>query len=210
VPALAAGGGLLRAIDRGADSASRVSGIALVYLGGAGAATLVVSSGRQPLGYDLFVILLTAVHYHYAGLALVLSTALAARRLGDGTARAGAWLVAGGVPLVASGIALTKAGGGDVFEGVAAVIMAASGLLAAAIHGRLALAGDVPAPARVAFGLAAFGLAIGMPLAALYGLRVFGSTAFLDLTAMGAVHGTANALGVGVAALVGWARVTRR
>jgi hypothetical protein len=177
----------------------------LIYLAIGGAWAVSDRLGFRPLGFDPVIVLLTAIHFHYAGFALPLVTGLAARRLDGGTARlAGAGVIAG-VPLVAVGITATQLKAGPWIECLAAWVLAAAGVLSASLHLRLAL---VPAEARrvrFLWAVAAVSLAGSMVLAAMYGSRFYAPLPWLDIPWMRAFHGTANALGFGLAGLLAWA-----
>lgn len=176
----------------------------LVYLAVGGGWTFLARAGIRPMGFAPVIVLLTAVHFHFAGFALPLLTSLAGRALGGIWSRAAALGVIAGVPLVAVGITASQQGLGPVVEGVAAVVTAGAGLLAAALHLRLAAQRSRPTPVRALWLLTGLSLAGGMTLAALYGLRSWVSVSWLDIPWMWALHGTANSLGVGVAGLLSW------
>lgn len=162
--------------------------------------------GVRPLGFAPDIVLLTAIHFHYAGFALPIATGLAGRRLSGLPVRLAAAGVIAGVPFVAVGITATQLGRPVVVEAVAASVLAVAGVLCAWSHldlmGRSA--GEVPVPARLLWGAAALSLLFGMMLAALYGARYFLPIGWLDIPWMRALHGTANAVGFGVVALAGW------
>lgn len=187
---------------------------AFVYAAvGAGWAVL-DRAGLRPLGFDPLIVLLTALHFHYAGFALTFTTGLAARELGGRAAAVISAFVIAGLPLVAHGITATQLGFDVRLEAGAAVAMALGGLLSAGLHLRLALRSDLPrfgfvSLARTNFALAGLCLAGSMVLAALYGLRFFPGVPGLELGWMWAVHGSANALGFALPALLGWRLLSR-
>lgn len=158
----------------------------------------------HPLRFAPIIVLLTAVHFHYAGFALPLLTGLAGRELGGTASRAAALGVIAGVPLVATGITASQLGAGPLLEFLAAWITALAGLLTAWLLLRLALQSARPPLARILWGIAAVSLAGGMLLAALYGSRSFAPAAWLDYPRMWVLHGTANALGFGLCGLAAW------
>ncbi|HEX2163709.1 MAG TPA: hypothetical protein VHM02_07155, partial [Thermoanaerobaculia bacterium] len=112
------------------------------------------------------------------------------------------------VPLVATGITATQLGLGVAVEAVASVLMAAGGALAAALHLRLAADAAAPAAARLLWAAGGVSLVLGMALAALYGLR-FVHPWRLDLGWMQVSHGPLNAIGFGLATLLGWRAALR-
>jgi len=161
------------------------------------------------MGFALPIVLLTAVHFHYAGFALPLLTGLAGRTLGDGLlTRAAASGVIAGVPMVAVGITGSQLGLGPLLEGVAAVVTACAELLTAALYLRLAFQRSWSGAVRALWSLTTLALAGGMILAALYGLRTWVSVPWLDLPWMWALHGTANSLGFALAGLIAWTKIT--
>lgn len=178
----------------------------LVYLAAGGGWTVLAWGGLRPLGFAAPIVLLTAVHFHYAGFALPLLTGLAGQALPRGIwTRAAALGVIAGVPLVAAGITASQLGAGPAIEGAAAVVTAVAGLLTAGLYLRLVIAPGRSAAVRILWGLSALSLTGGMILAALYGLRTWISISWLDLPWMWALHGTANSIGFAIPGLTAWA-----
>ncbi len=178
-----------------------------------GAAWLAASrAGVEPMGFREPFVLLTAVHFHFAGLAATVIVGLAGRRLR-------AWnskilplylvLAAGvvlGVPLLAAGIAShTK------FEVVAALILAFS------LGGfcLFALFAVVPRldgwPARILLGLALLAAVWSMHYAGHYAAGVARGVIppKYSLPKMASVHGLLNALGFSLCGLLGWLAAER-
>jgi hypothetical protein len=181
-----------------------VRDVATAYLA-VGAGWAVVSRlGLRPLGFEDPIVLLTAIHFHHAGFVLpVLAAALAEER-GSRLADVVALVVVVAVPLVALGITATQLGAPLGFERVGSWLLTLAALGVALGHARLALDRQFVAPARVAWAVATLALALGMTLAALYAARSAVGPPALDLPAMRALHGTANALGFALPALLGW------
>jgi hypothetical protein len=127
--------------------------------------------GFRPLDFDPVIVLLTAIHFHYAGFALPLVTGLAARRLDSGTARLAAAGVIAGVPLVAIGITSTQLKAGPLIESLAAWVLAAAGILTASLHLRLAFGPGRPL-VRFLWAVAAVSLVGSMVLAAIVRIAV--------------------------------------
>lgn len=162
--------------------------------------------GWRPLGFSEDIVLLTAVHFHYAGLVLplVAGEARSARRESR-LAGASEWGVVTGVPLVAIGITTAQLGVAPGVEMLAAAGLGVSGLLVAAVHAGMVREPQWPGCARAAWAVASAALAFGMTLAMIYGARDFVRPwPWLDLPWMRALHGTANALGFSLCALLGW------
>jgi hypothetical protein len=160
--------------------------------------------GLRPLGFGDTIVLLTAVHFHYAGFALLMLAGLTGRRL-----RAGApltWsifrLVAAGmiagVPLVALGISFSR-----VLEILAVLLLVASVLVLAL----LTLGAVVPQvarrDARALLAISALASIVTMLLAAGY---AGGSVVGLALTIpqMVLAHGVVNAFGLVLCGLLAW------
>jgi YndJ-like protein len=166
-------------------------------------------AGIRPLGFDDVIVLLTAIHFHYAGLVLPILTGRVGRLLAGKIATAACLGVLAGVPLTAAGISATQLGWGSALEVGAACLTAAAGALTALLCLRLAL---TPHARRLACGLGVRGLwamaggalLFSMVLAALYGLRTVIEVSWLDIPWMRVLHGTANAFGFAAAGLCAW------
>ena len=157
----------------------------------------------QPLGFDPVIVLLTAAHFHYAGLLLPLLTGLVIQDRPSRLAGAIGWLVVGGVPLVAIGLTASQFGVPHWLEQLAVVVMIAGGMGSAYLH--LIVAGYGPhRNARKLFFLGSACLLSGMLLALAYNFRALLPWPFLDIPHMYALHGTLNTIGVGVLLLGGW------
>lgn len=178
--------------------------VGLVYLVVGGGWATLHRFGLRPLGFDPAIVLMTALHFHFAGCALPILAGAAGRAQPGPLNRWAALGVCASVPLVAIGITATQLGWGLWLESLAALVMAASGLGVALAYARLAHQSPYPARARVCWGLAASALTLAMLLAALYALRAYLHLPWLSLPFMWAIHGTANAFGLGFLGLLGW------
>ena len=176
----------------------------LIFLAVGGVWAVLARFGARPLRFDPVIVLLTAIHFHYAGFVLPLLTGLAGRRLKGGLNRLAATGVMAGVPLTALGITATQSGFTHAFESLAALLTALAGWLTAVMHFRLAAQSGAARRVRVLWLVTALSLTFGMALAALYGLRFYIPAAWPDIPWMIALHGTANALGMGLCGLTGW------
>ena len=206
-----------------------VAACGMVYLAIGGGWALADRAGIRPLGFDPAIVLLTAVHFHYAGFALPILTALAidalhkpeaparetpsTRQTAVSLAGASGLCIALGVvasvPLVAVGITATQLGYSPLAELIAAWCMSLSGLGVAWLYLRLAFRPTTPRIARELWSFGALFLACGMLLSILYGSRWLVPLPWLDIPLMRALHGTANALGFTVPALAGWCALRR-
>jgi hypothetical protein len=202
--------GLMRGWDsRRGPLAEFAVAAGLTFLAIGGGWALLDRAGIRPLGFEPEIVLLTGIHFHYAGFALPILTALASnsplrRRSGGILERATILGVISSVPLVAVGITVTKLGYPSWMELVAAWCMSLSGLGVAWLYMRLAFG---PLTRRVSRELWAAGsllLACGMVLSLIYGSRSLLPPLWLDIPWMRALHGMANAIGFVIPCLIGW------
>lgn len=154
--------------------------------------------GARPFGFDPTIILLTAVHFHFAGFVLPLAGALTYRR------RPARWLEIA-LGLVVVGIPTTAVG----FFGLPIVNWSGSMLVATGGFGigaatLLSAGGSVSRVARGLLVLAGASLLVAMPLAAIYATGTLTGTAWLDMSTMARIHGSLNALGFAVPVIVAW------
>jgi hypothetical protein len=197
--------GLMRLFDHGMrDAAELCIDVSLLLLPIGGFWLAMARFGVRPLGFGDTIVLLTAVHFHYAGFALLMLAGLAGRRL-----RAGAPVVLGsfrlaaagliaGVPLVALGITFSR-----VLE-IGAVLLLASSVLAFALLNLLAVVRLLARrAARVLLAISALASVATMLLAAGY---AGGSIVGLALTIpqMVVAHGAVNAFGLVLCGLLAW------
>jgi hypothetical protein len=160
-------------------------------------------SGHELFGFGLTILRLTVPHFHYAGFAAALISALVSRAARPGPlATAAAWCVPAGTAAVFAGYFA-----GDAAELAGAVILTA-GMW---ITGWLTWHHIRPAARRLAkplFGTAAAVLAVTMALALDYAAGEALGVPHLSLTWMAATHGVLNAAGFTVCALVAWRLTT--
>ena len=161
--------------------------------------------GFQPLGFQATIVLLTAVHFHYAGF-LLLSIADRLIQTGERTRyKSLDLLLVVGVPLVALGITMTDLDGPQWVETSAATVMALGGIWVALEHLLLAIK-NADTITSLSWILGSICLLSGMILAIAYGWRHYYPIDFLNIPWMYAVHGSLNFLGVGIFLLYGWYR----
>lgn len=181
-----------------------VLALAMIYSSVGGVWTLCDRAGWMPFGFDREIGLLTAIHFHYAGLALPLLSGLAARELQTQGSRITAWATVVAVPALAVGITAAHLGAPDVIETLAAAMMAGAAIATAWQYGQLAARPHTPYYSRLLWTVGALVLATAMLPAILYGARAYLPIAWLDIPLMRAVHGAANAFGFTLPALLGW------
>lgn len=181
--------------------------LSLVYVAVGGGWAVLDRAGIRPLDFEPIIVLLTAVHFHYAGFLLPLTTGLAASRSGPRLQGAVAVGVLAGVPLVAVGISTTQLGLSPLAECLAALWLVAAASLTAWLHLQLTWDSRWSRSARLLWGSAGATLLASMGMAAMYGLRAYlpaDVITWLDIPTMQAIHGTGNALGFGLCAVLGW------
>jgi energy-converting hydrogenase Eha subunit A len=201
--------GLIRVWRRGLRPRDEVClDAGLIFLAVGGAWAVSDRLGFRPLDFESVIVLLTAIHFHYAGFILPIVTGLAIQHVRGRMANwAGAGVIAA-VPLVAVGITATQLQLGPQIECLAAWLMAVSGGLAAWLHIRLAMQPVWPSPVRGLWAISTVSLFASMILAAMYGSRFYLPLAWLDIPKMRGLHGTANAIGFAFADLLAWSLAT--
>lgn len=161
--------------------------------------------GMQPAGFHEPIVLLTAVHFHYAGLMAATLAGLAASsmrapsslRIALSCAVVGpgllglAFLVGPKMKLAAVGL-IAIGEFGIAFANFRIGLTAAGG-----IGGRLLLAGSV----CVIFGMA---------LAGIWAVGEYPLHAFVNLVQMARYHGVLNSVGFGLCSLSGWTLLRRK
>jgi hypothetical protein len=167
-----------------------------------GAAALVLYHLGLTLWFSPVIVLLTAVHFHYAGFVLPVTTGLVGRCAdADGALyRPLAGVVAVGPAIIAVGISFSP-----VVELLAVGVFTAA---VAVLGGYIALriAPTRRRPQAVLLAASALALPVSMLLALAYGVTSFTGRGFagLSISRMVSLHGTLNAFGFGLLATVGW------
>ena len=198
--------GLSRLLPRGVRSAEEICiDAGLLYLPVGGAWLVLSRLGANPLGFGDTIVLLTAVHFHYAGFAAPILAGMAGRALrpSQRAARRAFRLVALGVvagpPLLAAGITFSRA-----LETAAALLLAAS-LIGLAGITALAVLSQMGSRLVQALLLVSAGASVGaMGFAIVYGLGALTGLRLLGIPQMVALHGWANALGFALCGLLAW------
>jgi YndJ-like protein len=170
-----------------------------------GCAWLVASSyGLNPMGFQEPIVLLTAVHFHFAGFAapLLARAAFAAvRKMAAPTQNIFKTVAAGviaGPGMLAAGFVI-----GPRLKLAAALLLVASEIGLALFF--LAAAQSMrPRVAQLLVTLSAASVLFAMVFAAVWAIGEFPLQPFVHLAQMAKFHGTANALGFTVCGLLGW------
>ena len=152
--------------------------------------------GVQPFGFAPLIVLLTAVHFTFAGFALVLVGALLVAE------RPARWL-GPAIAILVSGMPVTAVG----FFGVRPAVLIGALLVAAGGMGigralLRSVRGSDGLP-RLLRGIAGLTLLASMPLAALYAAGDVLGIPWLDIPMMARTHGAMNVLGFALPAVVG-------
>ena len=208
VTALVALGGMFR-LRAGARTVAEVClDAGLVYLAVGGAWAVISRAGLRPLGFPDVIVLMTAVHFHYAGFALPLLAGSVTRALGGTLASLAGLGVVAGVPLVAAGITDAQLAGGlfgpHRLELVASGLLAASAALVGLLQVRLAIRAGRPVLVRTLLAISGLAVLGPMALAGLYATGAAAGVAWVDFEAMARYHGAVNALGFALPGLLAW------
>lgn len=182
--------GLALEVIREKTSHKLATQLAFIFLPVAAAWMFADRIGWQPLSFDPLIVLLTGVHFHYAGFALALITALLPK---DHWKR---WISLGllpGVAGVAVGISSTQLSGPPWIETVGVTLMVAVAIALA--FRQMAFARSRPLQEGLLLSLGAIALMAGMTLAFLYGWRFQHQWPWLNMPFMYATHGVLNSLG---------------
>ncbi len=197
--------GLWRMFRGGLASLDTACGaVAKIYLLVGGAWLVASRAGLRPMGFQEPIVLLTAVHFHYAGFAaplLAQATGRALRASSRGLRavfRLSATGVVAGPALLAVGFVL----GRHMKLGAALILVLSQIGLAVCILGVL------PTTARlgrkVLLAISAGSVVFAMALSAVWAVGEYLLHGFIHLDAMARIHGTANALGFTLCGLLGW------
>lgn len=199
--------GLVRFLPRGATRAEEVTiDAGLIYLVIGGGWFVFSRYGLQPLGFGDTIVLLTAIHFHYAGFAAPILVGLAGRTLSDTDVRARRllWMsclaVITGTPLVAAGITFSP---GLALAG-ASLISVGLWLLAALVVWRVLSNLPTHAGARIMLFISSATSCVAMVLACLYAYSIVAERLILSIPQMAMFHGVANALGFSLCGLIAW------
>lgn len=201
--------GLLRLLSRRSLRADELCiDAGLLYLPVGAAWMLFNRLGYGPLGFGETIVILTAVHFHYAGFAAPILAGLAGRQIAS--TRPALWplfrLVAigviAGIAMVATGITLARYT--PVVEVAAALLFAAS-MMALALLMLLAVVPTMRGRlAQALLIVSAASLVVTMLLAATYAMGSFVGMPLIGIPRMVQLHGWLNAVGFALCGLLGW------
>ncbi|MFC6756660.1 MULTISPECIES: YndJ family protein [Haloarcula] len=192
---------LVRTLDRGGLALPETAidaGLAYVSVG---AVALLLYHLNTTFWFGSTIILLTAVHFHYAGFVLPVVTGLTGR---SGHLDSTRWQALVGVILLGPAIIAV----GISFSPLVEVVAVGGFTVAVALFGWYVLVCIAPTRPRgqaVLLGASAVALPVSMALALGYGVSTFsGLDLGLDIATMVALHGSLNAFGFALGGLVGW------
>lgn len=166
-----------------------------------GAGWLVASRlGATPMGFGEPIVILTAVHFHYAGFTTMLLVGLAGRALQPLTPallRPVAWGAMLGPPLLAAGITLSPRLEAVAAAVVVATLLGLSLLVAIVLRPRMA-----PGWSRWLLTISAASPLVSMTWAASYALLELQGRQTIGVLEMARIHGVFNAFGFGLCGLL--------
>jgi hypothetical protein len=185
---------------------SACAALAFIYIAVGGAWLVASRLGLTPIGFQEPIVLLTAVHFHYAGFAAPLLARSAGRALpvrsGGGAMAA---LFRGIVTAVLLGPGILAAGFvvGPRVKLLAAIILATAEI-GLAISFLFALRKIQSDAAKVLIAISALSVIFSMAMAGLWAVGEYPLQPFVHLAEMARLHGTANAFGFTLCGLLGW------
>jgi hypothetical protein len=198
--------GLLRLRQSGVRRVDELCLNAAIIYWPVGCLWLVISRlGMNPLGFSDDIVLLTAVHFHYAGFAALTMLGMTGRFAEGMLYRVTGWGTITGIPFLALGITFSPS-----LECAAALLLASSLVSAAGITAFVVLPRVAHRTARVMLAASAASVVAAMLLAGIYALGRYNGRDWLDIPKMAAMHGAINAVGFSLCGLVGWNLVEPR
>ena len=203
--------GLARLTSRGFRQLEELSiDAGLFYLPVAGAWLVIYRLGVQPFGYGEIIILLTVVHFHFAGFATPIIAGMSGRVLaGRNYPRkvfaVVIFAVVAAMPLVAAGITFSPWIG---FVG-ALLLTVGLALLAVLTIGWVGPAISL-AKWRALLLIGALSSCAAMVLACLYAYSLATNTLILTIPTMAMTHGLLNAFGFVTCSLFAWSQIAPR
>jgi hypothetical protein len=182
----------------------------LLFLPVGGVWMIVHRLGIQLLGFGETIILLTAVHFHFAAYAAPILAGLAGRRLGPFSSAGRVFRlvpigIVAGTPLVAAGISFSP-----VMALVGTVLISLGLLLLSILVLGWILPAIEPAAGRVLLLISSVSCLPAMGLACAYAYSIVFQELIIDIPQMAMTHGVANAFGFSLCGLMGWCMVMER
>jgi YndJ-like protein len=183
----------------------------LLYLPVAGGWLIVYRLGVQPFDYGETIILLTVVHFHFAGFAAPIIAGLTGKALATTNHQPGklyaflVFAVVVAMPLVAAGISFSPS------IGLAGTLLLSTGLVMLAVLtiGRVLRLVTLWS-ARLLLLIAALSSCTAMVLACLYSYSLVAHVLILRIPTMAMTHGLLNAFGFATCSLLAWSVVNTK
>jgi hypothetical protein len=162
--------------------------------------------GLQPVGFQEPIVLLTAVHFHFAGFLSAVLAGLTYERLSQTRWSKPLSMALTGVVVGPGLLGLAFLVGPKVkLAAVILIVVGQVGLASGMV--RVAL-GNVNPVGRALLLFSSGCVVAGMALAASWALGEYPLQSFVELGRMERIHGTLNAIGFGICGLIGWSSVT--
>lgn len=204
--------GLTRLISRGLYPLQESSiDAGLLYLPVGGVWLVVYRLGVQPFDYGETIILLTVVHFHFAGFAAPIIAGMTGRMLASRNhSPAKTYLftvvaIVAAMPLVAAGITFSP------WLGLLGTLLLSFGLVLLAV---LTVSRVIPAipltHTRVLLLIAALSSCTAMVLACLYAYSLVAHVVILRIPTMALTHGLLNAFGFATCSLLAWCTLSAK
>jgi YndJ-like protein len=196
--------GLARLTSRGLYPVAELSiDAGLLYLTIAGIWLVIYRMGVQPFDYGETIILLTVVHFHFAGFAAPIIAGMNGRVLRERKHpqkifTASVFGIVAAMPLVAAGITFSP------WLGLIGTLLLAVGLLLLAVLTVGWVMPALPLAKRLLLLIGALSSCLAIVLACLYAYSLATKTLILDIPTMAMTHGLLNAFGFVTCNLLAW------
>jgi len=196
--------GLTRLKSRGFYPVAEVSiDAGLLYLAVAGVWLVIYRLGVQPFDYGETIILLTVVHFHFAGFAAPIIAGINGRVLAHREHprmifAASVFGIVAAMPLVAAGITFSP------WLGFIGALLLTAGLVLLAVLTVGWVMGALPLGKRLLLLVGAVSSCTAMVLACLYAYSLATKTLILNIPTMAMTHGLLNAFGFVTCNLLAW------
>jgi hypothetical protein len=202
--------GLTRLLTRGVyplEESSLDAG--LLYLPVAAGWLVIYRYGTQPFDYGETIILLTVVHFHFAGFAAPIVAGATGRALArkhpdrSGMLRLIVPSLIAAMPLIAAGITFSP------WLGLIGTLLLSTGLVLLAVLTVTRVVPEVTSlGARALLTIGAAASCAAMVLACLYSYSIVAHIVIVRIPTMAMSHGLLNAFGFAAASLLAWSRIT--
>lgn len=179
----------------------------LLYLPVAGVWLVIYRLGLQPFGYGETIILLTVVHFHFAGFAAPIIAGMGGRILATRNHpqrmfAASVFAIVAALPMVAAGITFSP------WLGLIGTLVLSTGLMILAVLTvGWVIRAIIPLSSRLLLFIGALSICSAMVLACLYAYSLATKTLILDIPTMAMTHGLLNAFGFVACSLLAWTTI---